>query len=675
MDSFIPVFFQKEARIRIAIGSLLLILVGVGLWLRLRNLGELGLIVDEGIQALAVKGILNHGVPKLDSGAIYTRALSFLYIQAGLVKLFELNPLWLRLPSVLFGVAVIIPSYVLGKTLFTPQVGLLTAAIMTFSVWEIELSRYARPYTAFQFVYLTSLLCFYRGFICNKWNYKIFFILSTCIAFTLQNLSLILVTCFLIPIFSTSYALRRKLGYVGWALVFVVLFALYLKLLEFLHSMGGPLLPAEAQEPVTNILARIRMILWLPLPYLPDLGFFWGIAQQIPLLIAGLVLLPGLTSIYLIYRFSRTNNVWQILFAISMIWMAFIYQFGLVLILLALYIVIFAGNFHNLADPILQVTYVEVTIFLVLWCLLMALNPSTYLNQIVLLMFGFPYFIKYFLYWLVIGWPLMTVIFAIGCIILLLNFIHNRDNSIPLFILGSLFIPAILTSFFSTYAESRYIFHLYPLIVIVFSMISINIVIYFSQYFPCVNAVYRFFTAIPVIVLILLVSQDGNPLYGWNIGNRTYLSSRDPIKSIINWKPYAAFHQDQKTPSSYVREHLLSRDQVIALGPSFMLGVYYFYLGKIDYILLPSKDTLSYGKLKDGRVIDYATGSDVLHGLPMLRELMQKNSGGLWLLGDLTLFDAETDYYSDIEKEYLSFLTHDADYIGLDGRTFALRIR
>ena len=74
--------FYDENQLRRFSVLLLLILIVIGFWLRVRHLGDLALIVDEGVQALAVKGILKYGVPKFDSGYIFTRALSFIYLQA-----------------------------------------------------------------------------------------------------------------------------------------------------------------------------------------------------------------------------------------------------------------------------------------------------------------------------------------------------------------------------------------------------------------------------------------------------------------------------------------------------------------------------------------------------------------------------------------------------------------
>src|SRR5262245_17544557 len=245
-----PALHQNEFRDRIRVAVLLTMLLAVGFWLRARHLGDLGLIVDEGIEAIAVQGILKHGVPKVDSGLLYLRAIPFLYVQAASVKLFGLNEFALRLPAVIFGVAAIFAGYILGKTVFNRSIGLLTAAMLTFSVWEIELSRYARFYTAFQCMYLVSLCCFYRGFMIGERFYKFLFIVAALVTISLHPLGVALFTCFLIPLPSTSFSRKDKLVFGVWATGLVGLWMLYDKLVELWNAVGDSYSYIKDEMPV-----------------------------------------------------------------------------------------------------------------------------------------------------------------------------------------------------------------------------------------------------------------------------------------------------------------------------------------------------------------------------------------------------------------------------------------
>jgi Dolichyl-phosphate-mannose-protein mannosyltransferase len=676
-----PTALQNKARIRIGVALLLSMLLAVGFWLRAQHLGDLGLLVDEGFQALAVQGILKHGVPKVDSGLMYTRSIPFLYTQALAAKLFGLNEFSLRLPSVLFGVAAIVAAYVLGVTLFSRQIGLLTAAIMTFSVWEIEMSRYGRFYTAFQFMYVVSLFCFYRGFMVGQWIYKLWFVVAALITYSLHPLGVVLVTCFLIPLFSIAYSTRRKLLLGLWAGGLTGVWVLYHKMIGLFHAIGAPNLYSHKEAPAMGILKTIRSIIGeqLGIPpffYIPRMRFLSYVATEDPLWLLGPALVSGVATAYLLYRFLRRDDGWRTLVAIPMVWTAFLHQFGLVLLMLAVYVISFAREFRWFLDPVLRVVYGVVAFCLVFW-ISVAADLGLSANRTLKAILGYPDFYSYFLMWFVKGWPILTIFFGLGSLLLLVRFLSDRSAQAPLFALGAIFIPAILVSFSRPhYMEARYIFHLYPLMVIVFAMIAAEAGSHLLKCVPIRGQLSRTVVAAAMVLGALFISQDANPGDAWSIGNRTYQSARDPIRSVINWKPYAEFHQDHKSPSLYVQERLVPGDRVLALGPPHMVAVYYFYIGRVDYAVGGPIDFRYHRTAKEGKIVTYMTGSEILESLPRVKEIIEGETGGaIWILGDHMLLVDDNPVYSKSVNEYLKSLVIAPDYLGMDGQTFAVKVR
>ena len=102
-------------------------IVAAGAYLRLAELGALGFRWDEDLSGLAVRAILEHGIPELPSGMIYLRGGIFSYLMAASAWLFGFNEFALRLPSALFGVALIVVAYLFAAALFGRRVGLITA--------------------------------------------------------------------------------------------------------------------------------------------------------------------------------------------------------------------------------------------------------------------------------------------------------------------------------------------------------------------------------------------------------------------------------------------------------------------------------------------------------------------------------------------------------------------
>jgi hypothetical protein len=669
--------FKDENQLRRATALVLLTLIAIGFWLRVRHLGDLALIVDEGIQALAIKGVLNYGVPKVDSGYVYTRALSFLYTQAAFVKLFELNPFWLRLPSVLFGVATIIPSYILGKILFGRSVGLLAASILALSVWEIELSRYARFYTIFQFMYLISIICFYKGFMRDERNYKIWFLLTAFITFSTHSLSQILLCLFFIPLLSPSFTKSRKVIFGLWGLGLFVLLSLYKKFSGLLNKFRDPLLESAGDgiNAVPSILDKILGKISIPPFHRPDLSFFSRCIQDYPLVFAMLFMIVGISTIFFIYRLFRRDSLWEVMFATLIVWAAFFYQFAIAMILLTLCMILFVRDYRKLWEPHFIAIYAVTIIFSIAWFIIINNNPEVSLRQTTLAMFGFPKFARHFLYWLIRGWPLMTAVFALGCLWLLNSFFSSPKRIIPIFVLGAIFIPALMASFFRSYNEARYIFHLYPLIVVVFSMVAIRALSYILTLLPSNRKTAQILVSAILISATFFISQDANPLHAWSVGNRNYQSTRDPVRSVITWKPYAGFHQDHRSPSDYVKNHLSEGDKIVVIGLIHMIGLYHYYTGKVDYAIAPNESGTYYNLWKEGRPVNYVTGSENLGELPGFKAFIEDGSQGVWLLGDYILLRDDNPFYSASLKEYLRPLIRNPDYIGLDGQTFAVKLK
>jgi 4-amino-4-deoxy-L-arabinose transferase-like glycosyltransferase len=673
-----PAFHQNEFRDRIRVALLLLLLMTLGFWLRARHLGDLGLIVDEGFQANAVQGILKDGVPKVDSGLIYSRAIPFLYIQAASAQLFGLNEFSLRLPAVLFGVAAIFAAYVLGKTLFNRSVGLLTAAVLTFSVWEIELSRYARFYTAFQCMYLVSLCCFYRGFMIGERFYKFLFIVAALVTISLHPLGIALFTCFLIPLPSTSFSRRDKLVYGVWATGLAGLWVLYDKLVELLNAMGYPYSHIKDEGALVGAFRKIQSIVGEPIGitlfYVPRPRFVIELAREDPLWFLGLALVSGVATAYLLYRFLRRDDGWRALVAIPVVWTAFLHQFGLVLLMLAVYVVFFVRDFRSLLEPPLKVIYGAVAVCLVFWIPVLAATLTV--RQVIVVTFGYPLyrFYEYFLFWFLEGWPVLIILFGLGCLLLLARFFSDRSIPAPLFVLGAIYIPAVVTSFARPhYIEARYTFHLYPLMIIVFAMIAMEAGSRVLK-IPVRGKWSRGVIAAAITLATLFISQDANPVNAWSVANRTYQNTRDPIKSVINWKFYAGFHQDHKSPSLYVRERLAPGDRVVALGVAHMVAIYHFYVGQVHYAV--GNAFRHHRVLKEGKIVAYMTGSEILENLPRLKEIIEGGTGeGIWLLGDRMLLVDDNSVYSKSMKEYLKSLAIAPDYLAMDDQTFAVKLR
>src|SRR5690606_32091434 len=107
----------------------------------------------------------------------------------------------LRLPAALFGIALIGLAYAFAKRLFGTSVGIVVAALVTVSAWDIEFSRYARMYAPFAFFYVLTLLSIWRYLVVQRSTSGGFLCLAfALVALLLHDLAYTLALAFLLPL-------------------------------------------------------------------------------------------------------------------------------------------------------------------------------------------------------------------------------------------------------------------------------------------------------------------------------------------------------------------------------------------------------------------------------------------------------------------------------------------
>ncbi|MBU0712520.1 glycosyltransferase family 39 protein [bacterium] len=148
---------------------ILAILVVWGACLRLYNLGDQSLWMDESYSAIAIERIAETGLPQLESDHYYWRGITHNYPTALFQLIFGKSTAVLRLPASLFGIGTILLTYLAGLTFFKKKsIALIAAALVTFGVFDIGWSRQIRMYTELQFFFLLSVTAFYKYFIEKK---------------------------------------------------------------------------------------------------------------------------------------------------------------------------------------------------------------------------------------------------------------------------------------------------------------------------------------------------------------------------------------------------------------------------------------------------------------------------------------------------------------------------
>lgn len=150
---------SREERNRyLLLASLTLIFLVLGMYFS----SKIPLWHDEAVQANAALSLLENGIPNFPSGAEYWRALPQTILSATSAAILGSSDLALRLPSIISGAITMILTYLLSRKAFNRRVGLIAAAFLTFSGWQIALTTQVRMYALLQLLYLGSIFLIYR---------------------------------------------------------------------------------------------------------------------------------------------------------------------------------------------------------------------------------------------------------------------------------------------------------------------------------------------------------------------------------------------------------------------------------------------------------------------------------------------------------------------------------
>jgi hypothetical protein len=279
-------------------------------------------------------------------------------------------------------------------------------------------------------------------------------------------------------------------------------------------------------------------------------------------------------------------------------------------------------------------------------------------------LFGFPNLLQHFFYWFALGWPLFLIAIAASGTGLLARLLRDGDRS-ALFLLAWIALPLMAASAFRSFQEVRYVFHLYPLLVILFA---------WGLWWVWDGLAARVVRAHGARVVTLVTLVAGSFVASGDVGmltlaasERTYDTPQDPTRSVINWSAYAGLRQDHEGPSRAVRERAASGDRVAAVGLPHMLAIYRFYVGRLDVVLSRPEDA-SYHRRHGDRIVDWVTGAEIVYD-PV--QLPSGSGQTTWLLGDDVLLRDDVSYFPAEVRRDTRSLPGEEVFRGRDGVSFA----
>ena len=589
---------------------------------RLYNLNGLGYSHDESIQALAVKGILDRGYPVFDSGAVYVRSLLLQYIEALSAKLFGWNEGAIRLPSALFNVATIPLVYFFTRDLIGRRTALVAVTLFTFSAWEVELSRAARMYTAFQFFYLMSLYAFFKGFIQRHRVFRYVTLGIFFLTFTTHQLSFTLSLLFLFPFFlPNSSSLKRWQG----CLYFLTSSALYMFFWQSVRSI-----PHSSSAVPKNELATTQHIKMLEMPSLPVFEQW----IQSSLLIAGLSITLAGSGLALLLAMRRSTTPGFLAFGILILAACCFQQIGIAAIVLFFYI-LWRKNLAVIMHRSTLLLVGLIGISFISWYGYATYAPQWHLagepaistaRRAISVLIDYPRLYDMHVALLLKGWLGFAIWSFVGLAFLLIRYLREQKPHLLYLTCMSYLVPIIAQGFFAHQApRSRYFFHIYPILIIFFSFASVwlaQFVIRNIMHLRSHRSERPIGILWPVVVAVvfgMIISRDFGVLDPLEITRRTYtFNNRTTVKSLNQTRP---FEIDYRTCCLEVQPHIRPDDILICFGSPITR---YPYTQRVDYFVKRNAKSRAPKYMSNG-----------IPTLERLHEVLRKEAGNrVWIFGD-----------------------------------------
>jgi 4-amino-4-deoxy-L-arabinose transferase-like glycosyltransferase len=137
-------------------------------WLRWRYIVSVQPYPDEFVTLLAVRMILQKGVPVLPSGLFYEHGLLFSYAGAVGSMLLGFSREAVRATSLLLGILTVLLTWHVGRRWYSPATGLLAATLLAVAPTAVLWGGRARMYTLLQALVLLTLYFAFTGVLTDR---------------------------------------------------------------------------------------------------------------------------------------------------------------------------------------------------------------------------------------------------------------------------------------------------------------------------------------------------------------------------------------------------------------------------------------------------------------------------------------------------------------------------
>lgn len=582
LETTAPAYSREQERVTHLV--ILFAIVCVGAVARFWGLGSVGLHGDEETMGLAVRHILQDGMPVLPSGMFYPRGLTQLYLMAMSVQIFGETEWALRMPSAVGGVLLIVLAYGAGRRFLRPSWNLAFAASIALLPEMIIASQTARMYVFMLVCIAAAMICIFAWERSGRITPLIGAVVLLALGVDFQALAVTSVLLFLLP--GLVQQDLRKLTW-GFAAVAASMIS-YLAIDGWVNSQY-PVPPPELSADIGP----------------PDVGFSlppFAMSFQIALWGAGVVV----AACAVLVGRSVPNALWSsgvvvLLLACVLCQLTLMYHVAALLALIAF--VIALRNRTPATARQLAAFAIGSGVITLIQATLLAARPGSFV-KLVGAMVGEPSV-----------WPYVRIAYVselaavlTGAAVAFGIFQLSRRRRAPdyavMAVLG-IWLPLLAIGTFLWNVPPRYTAASWlPMLLCAFAFAQAG-ADWLQARMPLIRDS-RVFQPLAAALIALAFTDVAEAASVINLG-------------------YSSRHPDHKGAAEFIRSQGITADDVV-IAEDVLQQTY--YLGSVDYWLLSRKHAWRFvERVPDGRILDFYTHTPVITSAAELADVLQREQG------------------------------------------------
>lgn len=619
--------------------SALLLIILLGVIIRIKGLGIWPLAEDEFYLVKSINNLLKYGIPHWDTGGYYIRGLLNQYLTAPLFLLGLQTEFAARIIPVLFNILTIIPLYFLAKKIKNNIVAAVLIIVFSFSVWEVEMARFARMYTAFQMIFVFYVLALYEAVFNQSSKARTaMYILSTFSSFV-HEAGIFLAILNFSDILWTRKIVVKNL----FISTFIIIFNYGLLSFSFWNLGSMYPYPTDVTIPQSGSRSTFQF---------PDI-LIGSLSLDIWIII---FLSLSLLAVIKLYRTLKENelSVQQKSFITGIILLSILNFFGIIILFTVLFLLLSLLKRSDLSNGIIRKYFYIPGLYGLFWFVFSIADTesnsfSGLLKETFVVLFRYPDFwwwTKVYLQTIPLFTIISGVLVASNFILIVLD--ENTNHYKTKFIYYLLLIIVSIMASLNLTIETRYAFFFFPLILLllVISVYNLSVAVIVKvkkinnlSIFNRPESVTLFFTIL--MLLYLGLSED------FNLRHLVYIDSKE-VNFRMHYNRALANHYyqrwDIRTPSEIINKELKPGDLVIANQLEVQQ-----YLKKIDYIFIDYRNPRLWQQSVLGGKKEKWTNANLLYKLSDLENVLSNTNSTIWFI------EYRHNAYRTKELEEISF--------------------